>query len=73
MAEINWNQPALQLHNFIRGSDKIPGAWSTIDGQVNDENFVTILKSRITVLDINACVFHLTCYIYIVYSSCMVM
>ena len=34
VAEINWDQPALQLHNFIRGSDKIPGAWSRIDEQV---------------------------------------
>ena len=34
VAEVNWNQPALQIHNFIRGSDKVPGAWSKIDGQV---------------------------------------
>ncbi|XP_002736701.1 cytosolic 10-formyltetrahydrofolate dehydrogenase-like [Saccoglossus kowalevskii] len=33
VAEINWNQPAEVLHNFIRGNDKQPGAWSTVDGQ----------------------------------------
>ena len=32
--QIKWDQPALALHNFIRGSDKLPGAWSKIDGQV---------------------------------------
>ncbi len=32
--QIQWNQPALALHNFIRGSDKLPGAWSKIDGKV---------------------------------------
>lgn len=34
LAEIKWDQPALALHNFIRGCDKVPGAWSTINGQV---------------------------------------
>ena len=33
VAEINWNQPAKNLHDFIRGNDKLPGAWSTIDGE----------------------------------------
>ncbi|NXF62010.1 AL1L2 dehydrogenase, partial [Ciccaba nigrolineata] len=33
-AEISWNQPAAALHNWIRGHDKVPGAWATIDGQV---------------------------------------
>ncbi|XP_047122549.1 cytosolic 10-formyltetrahydrofolate dehydrogenase isoform X1 [Hydra vulgaris] len=33
LAQINWNQPANVLHNFIRGNDKLPGAWSTIDGK----------------------------------------
>ena len=34
VAKIDWNQPALDLHNFIRGNDKIPGAWTTIDKEV---------------------------------------
>jgi formyltetrahydrofolate dehydrogenase len=32
LAQINWDQPALVLHNFIRGNDKLPGAWTMIDG-----------------------------------------
>uniref|UniRef100_A0A8V5G5R9 10-formyltetrahydrofolate dehydrogenase n=1 Tax=Melopsittacus undulatus TaxID=13146 RepID=A0A8V5G5R9_MELUD len=33
-AMISWDQPAASLHNWIRGHDKVPGAWATIDGQV---------------------------------------
>ncbi|XP_060101565.1 mitochondrial 10-formyltetrahydrofolate dehydrogenase [Heteronotia binoei] len=32
-AEISWDQPAVALHNWIRGHDKVPGAWALIDGQ----------------------------------------
>ncbi|XP_051931050.1 cytosolic 10-formyltetrahydrofolate dehydrogenase [Hippocampus zosterae] len=32
-AKINWNQSAEALHNWIRGNDKVPGAWAEIDGQ----------------------------------------
>ena len=35
--QINWDQPALSLHNFVRGNDKLPGAWTTIDGQVKND------------------------------------
>ncbi|KAF2982127.1 hypothetical protein EK904_012895 [Melospiza melodia maxima] len=31
---ISWDQPAAALHNWIRGHDKVPGAWTTINGQV---------------------------------------
>lgn len=41
VAEIKWDQPALSLHNFIRGNDKLPGAWSVIDGKK-----VTLYGSR---------------------------
>jgi len=34
LLQIKWDQPALTLHNFIRGNDKLPGAWSKIDGKV---------------------------------------
>jgi len=34
LAKVNWHQPAKVLHNFIRGNDKVPGAWTTINGQV---------------------------------------
>ncbi|XP_031571747.1 cytosolic 10-formyltetrahydrofolate dehydrogenase-like isoform X1 [Actinia tenebrosa] len=33
VAKINWGLPAAALHNFIRGNDKLPGAWATIDGE----------------------------------------
>ncbi|XP_070610937.1 mitochondrial 10-formyltetrahydrofolate dehydrogenase [Erythrolamprus reginae] len=33
-AKISWDQPALSLHNWIRGHDKIPGAWAEINGQM---------------------------------------
>lgn len=36
LAEIDWakvGQKGESLHNFIRGCDKVPGAWTTIDGQ----------------------------------------
>lgn len=32
-AEINWDSTAQNLHNFIRGCDKVPGAWTLVDGQ----------------------------------------
>uniref|UniRef100_A0A8C5N4R9 10-formyltetrahydrofolate dehydrogenase n=1 Tax=Gouania willdenowi TaxID=441366 RepID=A0A8C5N4R9_GOUWI len=32
-AKINWNQSAETLHNWIRGHDKVPGAWADINGQ----------------------------------------
>ncbi|XP_068955495.1 mitochondrial 10-formyltetrahydrofolate dehydrogenase [Petaurus breviceps papuanus] len=33
-AKIPWDQPAEALHNWIRGHDKVPGAWAEIDNQV---------------------------------------
>uniref|UniRef100_A0A0L8GLQ4 10-formyltetrahydrofolate dehydrogenase n=1 Tax=Octopus bimaculoides TaxID=37653 RepID=A0A0L8GLQ4_OCTBM len=35
LVKINWDQPAEAIHNYIRGNDKVPGAWAMIDGQVN--------------------------------------
>ncbi|XP_012684841.1 cytosolic 10-formyltetrahydrofolate dehydrogenase [Clupea harengus] len=31
--KIDWNQPAEAIHNWIRGNDKVPGAWAEVDGQ----------------------------------------
>ncbi|XP_069142725.1 cytosolic 10-formyltetrahydrofolate dehydrogenase-like isoform X1 [Argopecten irradians] len=42
LVEINMDQPASAIHNFIRGCDKVPGAWTTIDGQK-----VTLFGSRL--------------------------
>lgn len=33
LAEIDWKKTQRQLHNFIRGNDKVPGAWTTINGE----------------------------------------
>lgn len=33
IARIDWSQPAQAVHNFIRGSDRAPGAWSEINGE----------------------------------------
>lgn len=32
--QIDWNQTAEALHNWIRGNDKVPGAWAEVQGQV---------------------------------------
>ncbi|XP_031755907.1 cytosolic 10-formyltetrahydrofolate dehydrogenase isoform X1 [Xenopus tropicalis] len=32
-AKINWDQPAEAIHNFIRGNDKVPGAWTVVGDQ----------------------------------------
>lgn len=32
--QVNLAQPAEAIHNWIRGHDKVPGAWTVIDGQV---------------------------------------
>ena len=31
--EIQWGMPAQAIHNFIRGNDKVPGAWTVINGE----------------------------------------
>uniref|UniRef100_A0A8C7WFI2 10-formyltetrahydrofolate dehydrogenase n=1 Tax=Oncorhynchus mykiss TaxID=8022 RepID=A0A8C7WFI2_ONCMY len=33
-SKVNLAQPAEAIHNWIRGHDKVPGAWAVIDGQV---------------------------------------
>ncbi|KAG7275905.1 hypothetical protein CRUP_009594 [Coryphaenoides rupestris] len=33
-SKIDWNQPAEAIHNWIRGNDKVPGAWALVDGQM---------------------------------------
>ncbi|MCU0325994.1 MAG: methionyl-tRNA formyltransferase [Spirosomaceae bacterium] len=32
--EINWNQPAEQIHNFVRGLSPYPAAWTLLQGKV---------------------------------------
>ncbi|XP_050700415.1 cytosolic 10-formyltetrahydrofolate dehydrogenase-like, partial [Eriocheir sinensis] len=33
LCKINWDQSAEAIHNFIRGLDSSPGAWTVIDGK----------------------------------------
>ena len=33
LAKVDFGKDALTIHNFIRGNDKIPGAWAVVDGQ----------------------------------------
>ncbi|MCY3922094.1 MAG: formyltransferase family protein [Chloroflexi bacterium] len=33
IARIDWSQAAQTVHNFIRGSDRAPGAWSVVGGE----------------------------------------
>ena len=33
IARIDWNQNAQTVHNFIRASDRAPGAWSVLNGE----------------------------------------
>ncbi|KAG7167569.1 Cytosolic 10-formyltetrahydrofolate dehydrogenase-like [Homarus americanus] len=33
LCKINWDQPGESVHNFIRGLDSSPGAWTVMDGQ----------------------------------------
>lgn len=32
-AQINWDQRAEAIHNWIRGNDMVPGAWAKVNGQ----------------------------------------
>lgn len=41
--EINWNQPALQIHNLVRGLSPVPAAWTNL----LDKN-CKIYKTRLT-------------------------
>ena len=34
-AALDWKMGGHDIHNWIRGNDKVPGAWTTIDGQVS--------------------------------------
>ncbi|XP_048212740.1 mitochondrial 10-formyltetrahydrofolate dehydrogenase isoform X2 [Perognathus longimembris pacificus] len=46
-AEISWDQSAEVLHNWIRGHDKVPGAWTEINGQRVTLYGSSLLKSSV--------------------------
>ena len=33
MTKIDFNQPAKKIHDWIRGLDSVPGAWTMLDGK----------------------------------------
>ena len=46
--EINWQQPAKQIYDFIRGLSPIPGAWTTLVASDGKETVLKIFKSSKT-------------------------
>ena len=36
-AQLDWSVTGQDIHNFIRGNDKVPGAWTNLDGQVRTD------------------------------------
>uniref|UniRef100_A0A452UX02 10-formyltetrahydrofolate dehydrogenase n=1 Tax=Ursus maritimus TaxID=29073 RepID=A0A452UX02_URSMA len=46
-AMISWDQSAQVLHNWIRGHDKVPGAWTEINGQMVTFYGSSLLKSSV--------------------------
>ena len=42
--QINWNQPAKQVYDFIRGLSPYPGAWTTLSPVGNEDEKKSILK-----------------------------
>lgn len=46
---IDWNRPAIAIHNLVRGLSPYPGAWTEITGLVNDgPASVKIFETRVT-------------------------
>lgn len=45
--QINWNQSAQAVHNFIRGLSPYPAAWSTLLDAQGEKRVVKIFQSRI--------------------------
>ena len=46
--EINWQQSAKQVYDFIRGLSPVPGAWTTLVAPDDKETVLKIYKSRKT-------------------------
>ena len=51
--EIHWNQPAKQVHDFIRGLSPVPKAWCWMKTEKNPDASLTVFKSAITHLPCN--------------------
>jgi len=46
--EINWNQPAKRVYDFVRGLSPVPGAWTTLVTPDGKETVLKIYKTRKT-------------------------
>lgn len=46
--EINWQQPAKQLYDFVRGLSPYPGAWTTLVGPDGRETVLKIFRTTKT-------------------------
>ena len=46
--EINWNQPAKRVYDFVRGLSPYPGAWTTLRSPEGKEVVLKIFKTRQT-------------------------
>ena len=46
--EINWNQSAEQVYNFVRGLSPVPAAWTTVVDGSGRETVLKILKTAIS-------------------------
>lgn len=46
--EINWNQPAKKVYDFIRGLSPYPGAWTTLVSPDGKETVLKIFKTKRT-------------------------
>ena len=44
MAKINWNRPAQEVHDMVRGFDPVPGAFTFLP----DGKLLKILETRVT-------------------------
>jgi len=45
--KINWQKPATDVHNHIRGLSPFPGAWTRLESENNNDSF-KIFRSQIT-------------------------
>lgn len=45
--QINWNQPAERIHNFVRGLSPYPGAWTTLNGKTFKIFKTTVLPTQL--------------------------
>ena len=46
--EINWNQPAKRVYDFVRGLSPVPGAWTTLVTPDGKDTVLKIYKTRKT-------------------------